>query len=344
MVLLNRAALVLLALAACRPDLTERQSVVSSPRILAIRSEPAEVEAHSPVSLEALVVDPSGNTPPFVIDWAMCVARKPLAELEPVDPRCTARSGDFLVPLGQGTSASGTIPSDACRLFGPEVPAPKPGEPYGRPTDPDTTGGYYLPVRVILAADGGDELAMGSPRLSCGVAGASSGDATDFRAHYHVNSNPIIASLVVNGAPAAADDASATPVKAGSVAHFEIDWPACPAIDACGDGICGPDETSASCAAECGDSLVGCGGAERYFFYDTEAQHDVTRRESMRASWFTTAGSYAVDITGREQSDPTPSTTNELALPDSPQIVHGWVVLRDSRGGTTWRKFALNVQ
>jgi hypothetical protein len=346
MVFLNRT-IVLVCVAtvlACRPDLSERQSFVAGPTVLAIRSDPAEAETTSPVSLSALVVDPSGGTPTMIVDWAICKARKPLAELEPVNPICTQRVGDFLIPLGQGTNAGGKVPSDACRLFGPEVPAPKPGEPFGRPTDPDTTGGYYLPIRVILDANP-DQRTLGTTRLSCGVAGASSGDATEFRAHYHINGNPTVAALTVNGVAAGTDDASASVVGAGSQVHFEVDWPKCPDTDACGDGVCGPDETEAACDADCGgDTPKSCGGAERYFYYDTEALHNVTRRESIRASWFTTAGSYAVDISGREETDPASNATNTLTVPTSPQKIYGWVVLRDSRGGVAWQKFVLNVQ
>lgn len=340
MVLLKRVGLFAL-LVACRPDLNLRQSYVDGPRILAVRSVPAEAETKQGVSLEALVVDPSGNTPPFTVDWAICIARKPLAELEPVNPICTSRVGDFLIPLGQGMGASGTVPSDACRLFGPEVPAPKPGEPFGRPTDPDPTGGYYLPIRVILATDKGDEAIVGTTRLSCGVAGASSGEATEFRQHYHVNANPIIGALKVNGSPATGD----VNVAAGSAVQLEVDWPACPDTDACGDGVCGPDETETSCAADCASDVIkGCGGAERYFNYNAETFHNVTRRESMRASWFTTAGSFSVDISGREEGDPTTSASNTLTLPSGAAKVFGWVVLRDSRGGAAWQRFTLNAQ
>lgn len=338
MVLLRRVVVVGL-LVACRPDLSLRQSFVDGPRILAVRSVPAEAETKQPVSFEALIVDPSGKTPPFAVDWAMCIARKPLAELEPVNPICTSRTGDFLIPLGQGPTALGTIPSEACRLFGPEVPAPKPGEPFGRPTDPDPTGGYSLPIRVILAADRGDEAVVGTTRLSCGVAGAASGDATDFRQRYHVNSNPLIAALKVNGISTMGD----TNVAAGPV-RLEVDWPTCPDSDACGDGVCGPDETETSCAADCASGAVkGCGGAERYVYYDAEAFHNVTRRESMRISWFATSGAFAVDVSGREEVDLSTSAANTLTL-SSAQRVLVWVVLRDARGGAVWQQLVLNVQ
>ncbi len=337
-------ALALALLFACRPDLTARQSVVDGPRILAIRSDPAEAEGKDVVSYSALVVDSSGGTPSITVDWALCTARKPLKELEPVNPICTSRVGDFLIPLGQGTTASGKVPSDACRLFGPEVPSPRPGEPFGRPTDPDPTGGYYQPVCAILVAADGDQPIIGSSRLSCGVAGASSTDATEFHAHYHVNSNPTIVALTINGQPAGVEDSSATPLPAGTVAHLEVDWPVCPEVDACGDALCGPDETPTSCAADCGDALKGCGGAERYFFYDAEALHNQTRRESMRASWFATGGSYAVDISGREETDSTPNASDNLNLPTAPGLLHGWVVLRDSRGGVVWKNFVIAVK
>ena len=342
MVVLRRlsVAATLLALAGCRPDLGDRASLVDGPRVLAVRSVPAEAEARDAVRYSALVVDAAGERVTGALDWALCNARKPLAELEPVNPVCIARAGDFLVPLGQGSDALATVPSAACRLFGPEVPPPKAGEAYGRPADPDPSGGYYQPLRVLLTDVAGDVGAIGSTRLACGVAGASSGDASDFLQRYHLNENPAVVALSVDGV-AAGEAAISAP--AGAALKLEVSWPVCPTQDACGDGLCGPDETRAGCEADCA-APAGCGGSERYVYYDTADQRLVVRRESMRVSWFATGGVFGVDTTGRDEADLSSTSSNTLTLPAAPGQVRGWVVLRDSRGGSAWSRFAIDAR
>ncbi len=341
------AALAAFLFGACKPDVAGRASLVDVPRVLAISASPAEAEEGDAVTYSALIVDPSGAMSTVPSDWALCTARKPLALIEPVNPICLSRTGDFLVSLGQGTKVTGKIPKDACRLFGPEVPPPKAGEPDGRPTDPDSSGGYYQPLRVLITRDDGDYATLGSSRIACGVAGASSGDVADIKARYHYNSLPVVAALTANGAPASRDAASATPVSSGSTVHLDVSWPACPDVDVCGDAICGPDETRATCKDDCAKpttTSVGCGGAERYVAYDLESQTVAVRREQMRASWFTTAGSFSVDASGRDERDATTNAGNDLSLTGVTGSVFGWVVLTDSRGGTSWTSFVLDAR
>lgn len=335
------------AFVSCKPDVAGRASLVDVPRVIAIAAEPPEAEEGDSVAYSALIVDGTGGAPAIASDWALCTARKPLALIEPINPICLSRAGDFLVPLGQGNKVTGTIPKDACRNFGPEVPPPKPGEPDGRPADPDSTGGYYQPLRVLLARADGDYGTLGSSRIACGTSGASSADTAELKARYHYNASPTITALLANGAPVGRDAAHATKVSAGSVVHLEVDWPACPDTDVCGDGFCGPDETRASCKPDCAKpttARVGCGGAERYVAYDREALSVVTRRELMRASWFTTAGTFSVDASGRDEDDRSTNATNDLSLDGVQGDVFGWVVLTDSRGGSTWTSFVLSVR
>jgi hypothetical protein len=354
MVLLNKRARVvtLVVLGAsllafsCKPDVAGRASLIDVPRVIAIAAEPPEAEEGDSVAYSALIVDASGAAAGVPSDWALCTARKPLALIEPINPICLSRAGDFLVPLGQGDKVTGKIPKDACRNFGPEVPPPKVGEPDGRPTDPDSTGGYYQPLRVLLARADGDYGTLGSSRIACGTAGASSADVAELKARYHYNANPAITALLANGAPIGRDAAHKTSVASGSVVHLEVDWPGCPDVDVCGDGICGPDETRASCKADCAKpttTSVGCGGAERYVAYDRDALAIVTRRELMRASWFTTAGVFSVDASGRDEDDRTTSAANDLSLDGVHGDVFGWVVLTDARGGATWASFVLSA-
>ncbi len=89
-----------------------------------------------------------------------------------MSPECLAASGPSLIDLGEGQTESGKLPMDACRLFGPDFPPATVDMPAGRPVDPDASGGYYQPVRVIAeGAFEGDVAA--SARIACGVAGAT---------------------------------------------------------------------------------------------------------------------------------------------------------------------------
>ena len=42
-------------------------------------------------------------------------------------------------------------------------------EPPSRPADPDVTGGYYQPVRVLVPTREEEDYVVGVTRLACGV-------------------------------------------------------------------------------------------------------------------------------------------------------------------------------
>ena len=71
-------------LAACIPDLPRDQGLVTAPRVLAVRAVPAEAPPGARVELSALVA----GAPADGLEWALCVARKPLTELGPVAQEC----------------------------------------------------------------------------------------------------------------------------------------------------------------------------------------------------------------------------------------------------------------
>src|SRR5262249_24898074 len=117
---------------------------------------------------------------------------------------CTGDSS--LVDLGAALSVTANVPADACVLFGPDVP------PGGfRPRDPDPTGGFYQPVRAVLA---GADLAFGFTRVTCKLANAPSDVAHDYDLHYAANANPTVALAV----PPAVD--------AHSTVELTASWPA----------------------------------------------------------------------------------------------------------------------
>jgi hypothetical protein len=321
----------------------------------------------------ALYVDGSGPITPSTVNWAICNERKPLAELEPVSPLCLYASGTWFTSLGVGNPVTGTMPSDACRQFGPDVPEPMPGQPPGRPVDPDVTGGYYQPVRALAPGAGSNLTVIAETRLSCGLAQASPDVVAAFALRYHPNTNPLVASLglcepseppCTNGVtPWVAGGPGVMPnaVAVGQHVYLQVAWPTCPIVDVAKDGVCGPDETGASCMS-CGPSVMvstadccpgptmdcahplGCTGAERYVVFDTQSGGLVDQREGIAVSWFATGGAFDSDATGRAGSDDQVTSDNGWQTPTGPGPVTVWVVLRDDRGGVGWQTYALDVR
>jgi hypothetical protein len=81
---------------------------------------------------------------------------------------------------------------------------------------------------------------------------------------------------------------------------------------------------------------------EMYLYYDPQSQTLVTRRESMRVSWFTSGGELAVDATQVGEDDPATGASTTWHVP-GPGTYYLWAVLRDSRGGIAWTDATVNV-
>jgi len=69
----------------------------------------------------------------------------------------------------------------------------------------------------------------------------------------------------------------------------------------------------------------------------------VPHRESMRVSWFASAGSFEHEVTGRDEGDLATTTDNSWSAPATAGPVHLWIVLRDSRGGVDFAAYELQV-
>jgi hypothetical protein len=365
----SAGAAVLLLASACKPNLNDTVSVVDSPQILAARVGAAGGQAEwapmATTEFTALYVGASGAISPSTVNWAICNERKPLAELEPVSPFCLNATGSWFTPLGTSNPASGTIPIDACSQFGPDVPQPMAGQPPGRPVDPDVTGGFYLPVRAIAPGASSDLTVIAETRLLCDLAGATPDVAAAFKQRYHPNTNPVVASLVVEGDAgpwtAMAPGAGPNVVKAGAHLDLEVAWPACPLTDVAGDGVCGPDETGEACST-CGAGVgvsmsdccpgpmkdctqpSGCQGAERYALFDSSSGRLVDAREGISIAWFATGGSFDSDSTGRVGTDPATTSDNGWTAPTQPGSIVLWVVLRDDRSGVGWQTYSVDVK
>lgn len=331
-------ALALLA-SGCVPDFNDDLSQITEPLILALRSTPAEARESGATTLEALVAVPEGQTVPRLA-FGMCVARKPLTQLGPVNQTCLqpSASKEVLEPLGRGLSVEATLPENACSLFGPLQPPPKAGEPGGRPVDPDVTGGFYQPFVARL----GSSAAAGSIRIDCDP-NAGRDESIQYRRQYRINENPAIARV------STADDTELTEaddnsVRVGQRLALTASWDACPATSSCGDGYCTANEDQSTCAEDC-TTPRGCSGAEHYVWYDPGQQRVEPRLEGITVAWYTSRGRFENEQTGLSEAEAgaATQTTNTWLAPSEAGPATVWLVIRDTRGGQSWKTFHFEV-
>ena len=175
-----------------------------------------------------------------------------------------------------------------------------------RPRDPDPTGGYFLPVRARTDSD----IAFGLARTTCDLANAP-GDATlQFNAAYVANKNPHISGVF--RVDAAGNESAFAAASASEAVHVRVRWP-----DA---------------------------DAEHYAYFDPASVNVQDRRESMRVSFYTTAGSFDLDASGRAEDDSESFTDDTWNAPARAGVAHAWLVLRDARGGIAFTSLDINVQ
>lgn len=342
-------ALALVLFVGCTPEFDYDVSRVDGPRVLAVRAVPPEVGPNGQTTLIALYVDESGTLTEGPLDFTLCTARKPLAELGPVARACLDPASSSQVRFGQGVlAATATVPANACSLFGPSPPPPKPNEPAGRPVDPDLTSGFYQPALVFDQENG--EPSLAPIRINCGLGAVSQPVALEWNRRSRRNANPIIDSLTIvreEGEVVVPIDGTGTPpmLTQGETITLRVSYADCPLAgeDVCGDAICGNDETLADCPADCTAPVLGCGGAESYIAYDSDFGAIVARRESMRVAWYGTRGDFAEARTGRASEALEPYSDNTLFAPTESGELVIWVVLRDDRGGTAFRGYRFTV-
>jgi hypothetical protein len=301
-------------LGGCKPDLGAPQSLVVGPRVLAVRGTPPEAKRAGPVTYDALVVDVDGTVTTPDIGWALCKEPHPPAESNIVSSACLTIPDD-----ASGASFMAPMPADACTNFGP-----LPSVPGARPSDPDVTGGYYQPVRAVWHAAGGDEAAFGLERIFCLIGSIAPTDVAGmFATDYKTNNNPVLAAAVVDpdsaGTPLFAAGQTTPPppasVPAGQFVTLQASW---------------TDDS-----------------AESFLVYDITSHELAPQRESLRLSWFATAGVFQHDRSGRsgEEIDMFGQnfTQNVWTAPLTPGLVHLWLVLRDSRGGVDFAEAQIDV-
>ncbi|HTQ05007.1 MAG TPA: hypothetical protein VMI54_14180 [Polyangiaceae bacterium] len=208
----SRAFIPLVSLVACAPVLPDDGGVVTAPRVLAVKAEPAESKPNTAVTYTALVAAPAGSEVDPALSWDFCTAPKPPTEDNAVSAACLGDGA--LVPAGEGPEIDATTPREACSLFGPDTP------PGGfRPRDPDLTGGYYEPLRVDLA---GAAPSFALDRLRCDLGGAPADVATAFANEYVPNDNPVLLPL---SATLGGQATSLASVPASAAVALVASWP-----------------------------------------------------------------------------------------------------------------------
>jgi hypothetical protein len=274
-------------------------SLITDERIIGVRATPAEAGSSDTVQYTSLVVSPSGAVSTPSLLWSLCKLRKPVAENTPVSQACLT---DDLPASAQGDQVSIRTPSADCVSFGPLAPPSTSGTL--RPTDPDTTGGYYQPIRLDL--DG--QQAIVRERLHCDLAGASLLMAQEFRARYALNQNPTLVSLsaFVADTPVALEA-----LPAGQRIQLVATW--------------SPNS------------------AETFPVFDAVSQTLTDQREALWLSWFITAGTFDESTTGRSASDPASWSDNTWQSPSMSGTLFLWLVLHDSRGGSDFAAYTLTV-
>lgn len=342
------STLALLLSSGCVPDFGVDLSAIREPKLLAIASNPAEAKGEETTTLTALVAVPPGATAPPV-SWSVCLARKPLTELGPVSPACLEPgSATDRIELGAGDSVLAKLPEDTCRLFGPRRPMQTADGPVGRPVDPDITGGFYQPV--VATFEGAPSL--GAVRIDCDPANLNRDDALRYRAEYRRNENPRIAKVSYRIGSESTEhdlplDDAPVQVRTGSELTLRTSWDDCPSESSCGDGYCTANEDKTTCAEDCGTEPRGCGGAERYVWYNRETLAIEPRREGITVAWFTSSGTFGSEQTGLAEEEVeaggVTSTQNRWVVGEQTGPASIWLVIRDSRGGQSWQTLHVDV-
>jgi len=331
-------------LAGCVPAFADDVSQVEGFRVLAIRSDPAEVEPGDDTKLTVLWATPEGEAVEDAdVSWSLCNQRKELTEPGPVSPVCLVEFGDedseILTALGTGPSVVAAIPNDVCRTFGPlSPPSDEEGGGAGRPVDPDLTGGFYQPVLV-----GQDEGTLGGVRLACGTPWLPQDQLVPFNQGYRPNEHPAFQHLTWESDDESVDiaDGDSLEVERGEQVRLRVTWAGCPREAECGDGLCTMGENATGCADDCREAPVGCTGAEDYLLADVKTRTAVPRTEVVSVAWFNSGGTFESSVTDDPEGQD--FTENLWTAPDEAGTATLWLVLRDDRGGVSWRVLPVEV-
>jgi hypothetical protein len=161
-----------------------------------------------------------------------------------------------------------------------------------------------------VRVQGEGALTFGLDRIACALANAPPDVVAEFRARYHANQNPPALALTSGGA-----NVDGLTADAGATIELHAAWPA--------------------------------GAAEPYVSYDPASVSLVDRSESLRVSFYATAGRFGTDTAGIAEGDPSLSVDDTWTAP-GPRGPSGpvtlWTVFRDSRGGATIARYSITIR
>ena len=294
----------------CKPEVGQAPSLITDYALLAVKGDPAEAKPGEDVVYSFLLASPAGTVTDATAGWDVCETPKPPAENNSVASACNPPEPG----TATGQTFSAPVLSKACMLFGPIAPPVATGQPAIRPRDPDSTGGYYLPVRVKFP-----DLATGSltgfafERISCNLANAATDIVAEYTKRYRSNNHPGIA---------------ATDVVRADGSSFNLDS---------GSPTIAPGESVVF------QATFADGSAETFPVLNQSGDALADQTEDLYMSWFATSGSFEHDRTGVAGTQTATSTSNAWRAPGTAMPVYLWLVLRDSRGGTAFRSYSIQV-
>ena len=205
---MKRIAISLILLAGCDDALDQRLAIIDQPRVIAVLADPPEVPPGGAVTYSAVIASPDG-TQPSSPAWSFCTAPKPPTEDNAVSAACLDPKNQK--PLGNAPTVMAIVPSNGCLLFGPETPSTD-----FRPRDPDSTGGYYQPVRFAA----GELLAFELTRITCHLPTAPGPVAHDYDLRYVANHDPTLDPITVPALRADTDVTLTASWPAGAVESY----------------------------------------------------------------------------------------------------------------------------
>jgi hypothetical protein len=291
-----RALLPSLALlAGCSPGFDPASYLTPSRlRVLGVVADPPEVAPGQPTTLTA-IAPPLADGTPITFEWAICTQPPPPGTAS-VDSQClTMDTASFLIPVDStGPTAMVTMPASASpKTLGV----------------PDTSGGFYVPVRVRAHAGTQRVDTIYGLRLALAV--------------LPPNHNPVIATAAQVDAPLDASPSLLTELSTDENNPTQIPARSEPTL-------------RLTLTPESYEQFPTLQGTPPNL-------KTVVVTEQPRFLWYADAGVLSQEITGQAQPD-TLLKLDDKHAPAAGDVIHLWVVVHDDRGGTAYTKRFLVVR
>jgi hypothetical protein len=280
---------------------------VSKLRTLAILAEPPEIGPGESAIISTLTVSPSSDTP-ITYQWEVCLFTDgPDAYFACSENEEAGVAG---IPLGSGSEAQ--LDYDTLTAAGLDIEGICTSlEGLDVPdfvTLPDCTRGLPLTIRLVATQDGVTEVS----KKSFTLLRREEAERDD------VNTSPVLGDLTLNGLPANEQRIGAD----SSIDEVEL------LLD------------------------VDLSQAQTYQSPDpdNEGQRLASQVEELNVAWFTTHGTleysrtyYAQGITPDEELGTNTLDLTQGVEPEPGETITLWAVLRDDRGGISWRTWRFSV-